>query len=371
LGALAFNLNQVQSLVGNGTNILAVVKANAYGHGAVDIVRELDELGVEFFGVAFVQEGVELRNAGIKKPIFILGGILPFQFREIFSLELTPVIASLDLARSLHAEAERQRKRLAVHVKIDTGMNRLGVPYVQAEDFFTALRKFDRLEIEGILSHFSSADLKDQKSLECTHEQAERFRETLRRIRASGFDPPLVHMANSSAIMEGVIPELTMVRAGLMLYGAYPSNHLRTVVPLRPVMALKTRVMHIKSLPPGVPVSYSRTFHTQRESRIAVLAIGYADGYHHGLSNRGKVLIQGREAPVAGSICMDLTLVDVTEIPEIKEGDEAVLFGSQEGQRILVEDVAHWAGTIPYEVLCGLGPRVLRTYHRGGDFQGV
>jgi len=370
LGALAFNLSQVRSLVGKEKKILAVVKANAYGHGAVDIVRELANLGVDFFGVAFVEEGIQLRKAGIEKPIFILGGIFPFQINEVFSFDLTPVIANLDLARSLDAEGERQRKRLGVHIKIDTGMNRLGVPYEHVEDFFVALRGFDCLEIEGILSHFSSADLNDRQSIEFTRKQAERFRDAIKEIRALGSLPPLIHMANSSAIMEGVIPELNMARAGLILYGAYPSRHLRSVVSLKPVMTLKTRVMHIKSLPPGVPISYSRTFHTQRESVIATLAIGYGDGYQHCLSNRGKVLIQGREAPVVGAICMDLALVDTTEIPEAKTGDEVVLFGSQEGKRISVEDVAQWAGTIPYEVLCGIGPRVPRIYKKRDDAPG-
>jgi alanine racemase len=364
LEALAFNLNQVRSLVGREKKILAVVKANAYGHGAVAIVRELADLGIDCFGVAFVQEGMQLRKAAIEKPILILGGIFPFQISEVFSFDLTPVIANLELAHSLDAEARRQGKRLAVHIKIDTGMNRLGIPCEHVDEFFDAFRRFDYLEIEGILSHFSSADLNDRESTEFTRKQAERFREALKEIESLGLVPPLIHMANSSAIMEGVIPELNMVRAGLMLYGAYPSKHLRSVVPLKPVMTLETRVMHIKALPPGVPISYSRTFHTQRESRIAVLAIGYGDGYRHCLSNRGKVLIQGREVPVVGSICMDLTMVDTTEITEARAGDEVVLFGRQEGKSIAVEDVAQWAGTIPYEVLCGIGPRVPRIYKK-------
>jgi len=353
--------------VGKEKKILAVVKANAYGHGAVAIGRELDGRGVDSFGVAFVKEGIELRNAGIKKPILILGGILPSQISEVFSFELTPVIANLDLARTLDTEGKRHRKKPAVHIKIDTGMNRLGVPSEHVEDFFAALREFDSLEIEGILSHFSSADFQDRQSIEFTHRQAERFRAALRKLRALGFTPPLIHMANSSAIMKSLVSELPMVRAGLMLYGAYPSAHLRSVVSLKPVMALKTRVMHLKSLPPGAPVSYSRTFHTQRQSVVAILAVGYGDGYHHCLSNRGKVLIQGRGAPVVGSICMDLTLVDTTEISEVKEGDEVVLFGSQGEKRISVEEVAEWAGTIPYEVLCGIGSRVPRIYKKRED----
>lgn len=367
LKALAFNLNQVQGLVGKEKKILAVVKANAYGHGAAHIARELEELGVDAFGVAFAEEGVRLRKAGIEKPILILGGIFPFQISEVFSFELTPVIYDLDLARSLDAEGKKQRKRLAAHIKIDTGMNRLGIPYEHAGDFVLALRGFDYLEIKGVLSHFSSADLNDEQSIDFTHKQAERFSDALKQIRASDLNPPLIHMANSSAIMQNLIPELNMVRAGLMLYGAYPSSHLQTLARLKPVMALKTRVSHLKSLSAGVPISYSRTFRTQRESVIAVLAIGYGDGYHHCLSNRGRVLIRGQEAPVVGSICMDLTLVDVTGIGDAKEGDEVVLFGSQGEKQISVEAVARWAGTIPYEILCGIGARVPRVYKRRND----
>jgi len=322
---------------------------------------------VDFFGVAFLEEGIQLRKSGIQNPILILGGIFPSQIKKVFAFKLTPVIYDLQLALSLEAEGKKHRKKLPVHIKIDTGMNRLGVPHDRAKEFLTRFRSFDYLEVEGILSHFSSAHLKDTDSRKFTDNQAEEFKKLLKIIKKSGIRPPLLHMANSAAIMEGFIPELNMVRAGLMLYGAYPSNDLKPTVPLDPVMTLKTEIIQIKSLPPWSPVSYSRTFYTKRESLIATLAIGYGDGYQHRLSNRGKVLIQGREAPIVGSVCMDLTLVDTTSIPETKVGDEVVVFGRQGEASISVEDVAQWADTIPYEILCGISSRVSRIYKKRGN----
>ncbi len=368
LEALNFNLNQVRSLVGKEKKILAVVKANAYGHGATGIVKELEALGVKFFGVAFVEEGVQLRKAGIQNPILILGGIFSSQIKKVFSFNLTPVIYDLQIASALEAEGKRRGKRLPVHIKIDTGMNRLGIPYNEAEAFFSSFRNFNYLEIEGIFSHFSSAHLRDGESRKFTANQIKRFKNVLRKIK---INPPLIHMANSAAIIEGIIPELNMVRTGLMLYGAYPSDDLKATVSLKPVMTLKTKVIQIRFLPPHSPISYSRTFYTQRKSLIATLAIGYGDGYHHCLSNRGKVLIQGRFAPIVGLICMDLTLVDITDIPEAKVGDEVVLFGRQGEACISVEEVAQWAGTIPYEILCGVSSRVPRIYKRGKNQSGV
>ena len=367
LEALAFNINQVRSLVGQEKTILAVVKANAYGHGVIGIVRELDVLGVDFFGVAFLEEGIQLRKSGIKKPILILGGIFPSQIKQVFSFSLTPVIYDLHLARSLEAEGKRQKKKVPVHIKIDTGMNRLGVPYDQAEKFFAYFRTFDYLEIEGVLSHFSSAHQRDLPSRDFTNSQVEKFNKVLKKIRNLNFDPPFIHMANSSAIIAGIIPELNMVRAGLMLYGAYPSEDLKLAVSLKPVMTLKTKVIQIRSLPAHSPISYSRTFYTKRKSLIATLAVGYGDGYPRCLSNQGKVLIRGRTASIVGLICMDLTLVNITDIPEAKVGDEVVLFGRQGEGCISVEDVAQWADTVPYEVLCGISSRVPRIYKRRGN----
>ena len=367
LDALAFNVAQVRRLGGKGKKILAVVKANAYGHGAIGIARELEALGVDFLGVAFIEEGIKLRKAGIQKPILILGGIFPFHVKKIFTFRLTPVVFDLALARALDAEGKRQNHVLPVHIKIDTGMNRLGIPFDQTENFFTGLQSVNFLKVEGVLSHFSSAHLRDKESRNYTADQTKKFKKSLSLIRGLNFDPPLIHMANSSAIIEELIPDFTMVRAGLMLYGAYPSDDLKdTHLSLKPVMSLKTHVIQIKTVPSETPISYSRTFYTKKESLIATIAIGYGDGYHYRLSNRGKVLIQGKKVPLVGSVCMDLIMADVTELPGVKPEEEVVLFGRQGEVTISVEEVAQWADTIPYEILCGISSRVPRIYKKGG-----
>jgi len=367
LDALAFNVAQVRRLGRKQKKILAVVKANAYGHGAIGIARELEALGVDFLGVAFIEEGIKLRKAGIQKPILILGGIFPFHVKKIFTFRLTPVVFDLALARALDAEGKRQNHALPVHIKIDTGMNRLGVPFDQTEKFFTSLQSVNFLKVEGVLSHFSSAHLRDKESRNFTADQTKKFKKSLSLIRGLHFEPPLIHMANSSAIIEELIPDFTMVRAGLMLYGAYPSDDLKdTHLSLKPVMSLKTHVIQIKTVPPETPISYSRTFYTKKESLIATIAIGYGDGYHYRLSNRGKVLIHGKKLPLVGSVCMDLIMADVTELPGVKPEEEVVLFGRQGEVTISVEEVAQWADTIPYEILCGISSRVPRIYKKSG-----
>jgi alanine racemase len=367
LDALAFNVAQVRRLGRKQKKILAVVKANAYGHGAIGIARELEALGVDFLGVAFIEEGIKLRKAGIQKPILILGGIFPFHVKKIFTFRLTPVVFDLALARALDAEGKRQNHALPVHIKIDTGMNRLGVPFDQTEKFFTSLQSVNFLKVEGVLSHFSSAHLRDKESRNFTADQTKKFKKSLSLIRGLHFEPPLIHMANSSAIIEELIPDFTMVRAGLMLYGAYPSDDLKdTHLSLKPVMSLKTHVIQIKTVPPETPISYSRTFYTKKESLIATIAIGYGDGYHYRLSNRGKVLIHGKKLPLVGSVCMDLIMADVTELPGVKPEEEVVLFGRQGEVTISVEEVAQWADTIPYEILCGISSRVPRIYKKNG-----
>ena len=367
LNALAHNLKQVQRLAGKGKKILAVVKANAYGHGAIGIAQELETLGVDFLGVAFVEEGIQLRTSGVKIPILILGGIFPFQVKEIFTFKLTPVLFDIALSRALESEGKRQSQVLPVHIKIDTGMNRLGVPFEQAANFFACFQSFKFLKVEGVLSHFSSAHLRDEESKKFTAEQVRKFKKLLPMIKTFNLDPPLLHMANSSAILEKLAPDFNMVRAGLMLYGAYPSDNLRDATPLKPVMSLKTKIIQIKTLLPGSPISYSRTFHAKRKSRIATIAIGYGDGYHFRLSNRGKALIHRKKVPLVGSVCMDLIMADVTEIPGVKAGEEVVLFGHQGRMNITVEEAAAWADTIPYEILCGISNRVPRIYKKGNN----
>lgn len=368
LDALAFNLAQVRRLAGENKKILAVVKANAYGHGAIGIARELEALGADFLGVAFVEEGIKLRKAGIQKPILILGGFFPFQVKKIVLFRLTPVVFDLASAFALNSEGKRQQQALPVHIKIDTGMNRLGVPFDQTGKFFTDLQSLEFIKVEGILSHFSSAHLRNKESINYTADQIKKFKKILSLIRRLNFNPPLIHMANSSAIIEKLMPDSTLVRAGLMLFGVYPSNdHCNTHLSLKPVMSLKTHVIQLKIVPPETPIGYSRTFYTKKESPIATIAIGYGDGYQYRLSNRGKVLIKGKKLPLVGSVCMDLIMADASGGSEVTPGEEVVLFGRQGDAAISVEEVAQWAGTIPYEIVCGISSRVPRIYKKGGE----
>jgi alanine racemase len=362
LDALAHNLGEIRKRLPLRTAVCAVVKADAYGHGAVPVSRELESLGVESFVVATVEEGVELREAGIRRPVLVLG---VGESGADVALEqgLTPVIYSRESAGRIAEAACKTGRDIPVHIKLDTGMGRVGLLEDEWLPVAEDLLENTPIRLEGILTHFSSAE----SDPEFTRTQTDRFRSALNRMpRVSACGPALVHMANSSGILNGQEFMGNMVRPGIILYGAYPARGYRETISLRPVMTLQTRVLHVKSLPPGSPVSYGQTFRTTRSSRIATLPVGYADGYRRDLSNRGWVLIHGRTAQVAGTVTMDLTMVDVTDLPETREGDEVVLFGGTGEAVLRVDDLAEKIGTIPYELLCGVSRRVPRVYRRSG-----
>jgi alanine racemase len=365
LSSLRYNYLQVKWLVGKTTKILAVVKADAYGHGAKVISQELERLKVDFLGVALLEEAVELRKADIKTPIMILGGVYPGQAEKIIEYRLTPAIFDLSIARELNQAAGKRKKKVKVHVKIDTGMGRLGVLPDEANQFFAHLKKLSHLEVEGIISHLAVASQEDKTETEFTQGQFKRFRRVIDSCHQTGNNPPYLHLANSAAIIRGNLEKFTLVRPGIMLYGSYPSQSLKKMVHLKPVMSLKSKILQLKKLPPGHCVSYGRTFICPRETLVAVVPIGYADGYSRLLSNCGEVLIRGKRAPVIGVICMDLTMVDVTDIPGVKRGDEVVLIGTQGKECITVEEIAEKIGTISYEVFCRIGQRVPRLYRKG------
>lgn len=362
LDALAFNLNQVRALVGESKKILAVIKAHAYGHGAIPVARALELRSVDFLGVAYAEEGAQLRKAGIRRPILVLAGIFPDQVASIFEYNLTPVIYDLDIMRFLEAEGKQRRQSVPVHVKIDTGMSRLGISVKEVERSVNYWRTLKYARVEGVLSHFSSAHLKDEESEAFTRKQADDFRSVVADLQGCLGSALVVHMSSSSSIIRGLIPECSMARAGLLLYGADPAKGWGPAISLKPVMTMKTRILQVKTVPTGSPVSYGRTFCTRCDSVIATIGIGYGDGYCHSLSNRGSVLVHGRRVPVVGAVCMDLTMVDVTGIPEVRPGDEVVLFGCQGTAMLPVEEVASQAGTIAYTVLCGISGRVPRRY---------
>jgi len=359
LGALAHNYRQLRQLAPPSVKFLAVVKADAYGHGAIPVSKKLEELRADFLGVATVAEGIELRNAGIKKPILVLSGIYQEEVEDVLAYQLTPMVFRLEIAEALSAEARARGTQVPIHIKVDTGMGRIGVLSEEAPAFVNRVRKLKNLELEGIASHFSMAD---EGNSSFTTEQLQRFSRAIEEMKKLDIDPPLCHIANSAALVNLPAAHFTLVRPGIMLYGSYPSPSLKDKVSLRQVMSWKSIVADLKKVPQGYPISYGRTFISRRPSFIAAVPVGYADGYNRLFSNRGEVLIKGMRAPVVGRVCMDWTMVDVTDIPGVGVGDAVVLMGNQLGQEITPEELGKRIGTIPYEILCSVGKRVPRVY---------
>ena len=352
LDNLTHNFNLVKGLVADGVKVISVVKADGYGHGAVEVSRTLEEAGTDMVGVATVEEAVELRDYGIEIPIMLLGGIRPEEAAVTVEYDLTPCLFSLDVAKALDNEAGKARKRSPYHLKIDTGMTRLGIRPEEAGSFVEELSSFKYIEMEGVLTHLASAFA---ESREYTLSQLECFLDTLNIIRARGFSPRFIHSANSASIQRYPESHMGLVRPGIMLYGSGSEG----ANDLKPVMKLKSKIIQIRRVPEKTPVSYGGTFVTKRPSLIATLPIGYADGYMRRLSNRAVVSVRGRTAPVTGAVCMDLTMIDVTDVPGVMVGDEVVLFGDE---LVSADDVALWADTISYELLSITGKRVPRRY---------
>lgn len=363
LAALRFNYAQIRGTLDPACGVLAVVKADAYGHGFMDVAQELEQLGVTAFGVAFLAEGIQLRKSGIDRPILLLGGIYPGQERKCVGFNLATALFSLDQARVLDAVAARLYRRAKVHVKIDTGMGRLGIPAAEAAEFFTALRAFPHLDVEGIISHFAVADELDATGAAFTARQEELFQQALTAALQAGFNPTYVHIANSAALFSRSLSGCSLVRPGIALYGGLPSGDFAGKLNLQPVMSLKSRIAMLKPVAPGSSISYGRRFVAAEPTLIASVPVGYADGYPRALTNRGEVLVRGQRARVAGTVCMDWIMLDVSQIPGVAVGDEVVLLGSDAaGNQISAEELAAWAGTIPYEIFCGISKRVPRVY---------
>ncbi|MBI4688124.1 MAG: alanine racemase [Nitrospirae bacterium] len=351
LSALSHNLSLVKKKTGNKP-VLAVVKAGAYGHGAVEVSRHLLKEGASMLGVAFTSEAEELREAGIKAPILVF-----FSRDNISSYlkhNLTPVVFDIKAAQAFSTEASRHNRKLPIHIKIDTGMGRLGFTLDSAVSSIVKIARMKNLELQGIMSHFSEADL---KSKEFALKQLKGFTELIASLKRKNIHFRFSHISNSAAIVSLPAAHLDMVRPGIMLYGYGLGGY-----GLKPVLSLKSRVVMIKTVPPRTPISYGRTFITKRKSTIATIPIGYADGVNRKLSNCGEVLIRGRRVSIAGRVCMDTVIVDVTAVRGVKEGDEAVLIGTQGKERITAEDIAKKIGTISYEVLTSIGSRVRRVY---------
>lgn len=358
LAALRENFRTIRSLIGPGVKTAPVVKADAYGHGIVPVARELNLLGANYFGVNDLAEAAALRDAGIDKDILILLGALPEDAEMILELNVIPVLFSRDALGGLDEAAKGLGKRIRAHLKMDTGMGRLGQPWWDAGEFFRFAAALGSIEVEGICSHFSTSDEADKGF---SNLQIKKFHEIVETAKAAGLDPRELHMANSGGIIDLGASHFTLVRPGITLYGCQPSDEIVNPCPLSQVMRLKSRVAQVKKLHAGSYVGYGNTFVTERETIAAVLPVGYANGLSRLLTNRGQVLIKGTRAPIIGRVSMSLTTVDVTDVGPVEEGDDAVVMGPQGREFIGADDIAWETGTISYEVLCLMGacnPRV-------------
>ena len=361
LGALGANYRAIKA-AGHGAELMAVVKADAYGHGAIEVTRALRDEGCGHFGVARVCEARELRAAGVRDRIYLLGGFLADEAEDIVGLDLTPFVYDVALIAPLGRAAEAQaRAQFPVHLKVDSGATRLGVLPGELDQVVAELGRALSLTVEGVCTLLVNAG--DPQS-PVTGMQLEVFNAALARLHAAGIDPRVAHVANSAASILRPDAHYSLLRPGLAIYGLPPVPAVRERVELRPVMTFKTRVVQVKRVPAGVGVSYGHTFVTPRPSAIGVLAVGYADGYRRGLQHGGEVLIRGRRAPVVGAVCMDLTMVDLTDVPGAAIGDEAILWGGAGEAMISVNDIARLAQTISYEMLCTVGKRVPRVYRK-------
>lgn len=362
LDNLTHNFSVMKQALGAGVAIMAAVKSDAYGHGAVECARTLERAGAEWFGVALPEEGFALRDSGITRPILCLAGFWEGQEELIIAHRITPVIFRLDLLDRLDRAARASGAIADYHLKVDTGMGRLGVPYAELGSFLDEAARFVSARLDGVMTHLASADLPDHR--EFTERQISLFEDAVDLVRSKGLTPNWIHEANSAGAHAYPHSRGNLVRLGGVLYGLWQDVTDRSIEPLdwRPVMSLRTRIVLLKTVPPGCPLGYGGTFVTARESRIATLAIGYEDGLRRALSNRGKVIVRSKLAPIVGRVSMDLTLVDVTGVDGVSIGDEVVLIGSQGPSLITAEEVASQAGTISYEVTCGISDRVPRVY---------
>lgn len=362
LSNLVFNFESVKNFINCPIKFMAVVKADAYGHCAIECAKTLENIGIDWFGVALPEEGLELRSAGIKKPILCLGSFWKDQVEMILQNDLTPVIYQTEIAEHLNEYSKKMGLKSKAHIKIDTGMGRIGVRFDEVESFSNSLLDFRNIEFEGIMTHFASADNFEERCF--TNLQIERFEQAIDIFERKGFRFLYKDSANSPASLAFPQAYGDMVRLGGILYGLGDDvlpNWIENPE-LKAVLSLHSKIAHIKRIKKGETLGYGRTFRTERDSIIATIPIGYQDGYRRALSNRGKVMIHGAFAPVVGRISMDWTLVDVTDIADAKIGDDVILIGEQNHLKITAEELAEWTDTISYEITCGINKRVTRKY---------
>ncbi len=355
LGNLAYNFNQVKKMLAPQTRIMVTVKADAYGHGLIKVAQRLASCGVDYLGVASIDEGILLRQAKLNLPLLILGMALKSDIAAIFKYRLIPSVCTEELTLALNRKAKMLGKKIDVHVKVDTGMGRIGVLHQDAFEFVKYIYRLKFINIEGIFTHFAFADM----DKDFTNYQIDLFNRLIEKLKKNDIRIPLVHAANSMGTLDFKSSHFNMVRPGLIVYGLYPKENLG--IKLKPVLSLKTRIVYFKRMPKGCGISYGHIYVTKKNTTVVTLPIGYGDGYPRNLSNLAPVLIKGRRFKVSGRVCMDQIMVDVGDL-KIKVGDETVLIGSQGKFKITAEELAKLSGTIPYEIACGLGGRIPRVY---------
>ncbi len=356
------NLRSIRGLIGPQCELLLLAKADAYGHGAVEMAQIAAGEGVSQLGVATLHEGMQLRLAGVTLPIVALSPLLPAEAADAVAHALDPTISDLAFARALSAEAERAGRAVRCHIEVDTGMGRTGVREAEVMPFVREVATLPGLRLASLYTHFPDADSPD---LAFSHAQFSSFQHVIEQLRAEGLLAPRLHAANSAATVNLPQSHLDWVRVGLIAYGVHPP-HDRAQPAVRPVMSLRSRLVQVRDLPADTPISYGRTHVTRRPSRIGVVPVGYGHGYSWLLSNRGEMLVQGKRARILGRVTMDLTMIDLTDHAACQVGEEVVLFGEQQGAELPIEEIAAWSETLPYEVVCTIGKRVTRLYTSGG-----
>jgi alanine racemase len=357
LDAIRHNLEIVSHIVKGGTKILGVVKADAYGHGMKEVSKAIVDY-VDYFGVASLDEAVGLRNIGIKKPILVIGAILPEEIEGVLKFNVIQTVSDLDVPKRLSKLAMSRNRTVKVHVKIDTGMGRLGFWHEEAIDFIKKISRLKNIVIDGIFTHFPNAEADKV----FTYNQIGNFKRLVEDLWDNNIDIPIKHTANSMGLIDFKDSHMNMVRPGLMMYGIYPKPSLMKNILLRPALTLRTKITYLKSLPKGRGISYGMTYVTAKSTKLATIPIGYGDGYSRHFSNKAEVLINDRRCPIVGRVCMDMCMVDVGHLKNVKTGDDVILIGSQGKEIIRAEELAWLINTIPYEVLCNIGHRVPRIY---------
>lgn len=366
LDNIAYNMTNIREKVNKKTKIMAVVKADAYGHGAVEVAKTALYNGADWLGVAIIDEAIELRKNNIFEPILILGHTIEHKLLQVIKYDITQTVFSFEMAKKLSDEALKIKKSVDIHIKIDTGMSRLGfLPTDESIDEILAIKNLPYINITGIFTHFATADMKDKTF---TKEQFEKYMWVIKKLEEKGINNIIKHISNSGAILDIDEYSLDMVRAGIILYGMYPSNQVLKSVKLKPAMSLKTHISFIKEIEPDVSVSYCRTYFTNKKTKIATIPVGYADGYARILSNRARVLINGEYANIIGNICMDQFMIDITNIQNVKQGDIVTLMGEDNNNHITAEELANLQNTINYEIVCNIGKRIPRVYIKNDKF---